>query len=206
MIAIVDYGMGNLRSVQKALEHVGGEARIVKTPAELAGAEKIVLPGVGAFVDAIDKLRSAGLAGPLIDAVAQNVPLLGICLGLQLLFDISYEHGEHTGLGIVPGKVERFRPATDEAGRSLSIPHMGWNQIYWERECPLLAGIEQGAYVYFAHSYYVAPADEADTCTTTEYGYSFTSSVWRDSLFATQFHPEKSQTVGLKILENFVRL
>ena len=206
MIAIVDYGMGNLRSVQKALEHVGADARIAKTPAELEGADKIVLPGVGAFVDAIDRLHSAGLAQPLIQAVDTGLPFLGICLGLQLLFDISCEDGEHKGLGILPGKVERFTKITDDTGQSLSIPHMGWNQLFWERDCPLLAGIEQGAYAYFAHSYYVAPADEAITCTTTEYGSPFTSSVWKDNLFATQFHPEKSQAVGLKILENFVRL
>jgi len=206
MVAIVDYGMGNLRSVQKALQQVGGDARIVQTPADVERAEKIVLPGVGAFRDAIAKLREQGLVDPLVRRVEQGTPFLGICLGLQLLFDVSYEDGEHTGLGILSGKVVRFRFDPAVTGQTLRVPHMGWNQIRWTAPCPLLAGIPNGSYAYFAHSYYVVPMDADITCTTTEYGHPFTSSVRRDRLFATQFHPEKSQAVGLKLLENFVKL
>ncbi|MCK4602038.1 MAG: imidazole glycerol phosphate synthase subunit HisH [Phycisphaerae bacterium] len=206
MIAIVDYGMGNLRSVQKAVQRVGGDARIVRTPSGLAGAEKIVLPGVGAFGDAIARLREQQLVGPIVKAVKAGIPFLGLCLGLQLLFDVSYEDGEHNGLGIFPGKVVRFD--FDQAGISqrLPIPHIGWNQIRWESDCPLLIGLDSGAFVYFVHSYYVVPTEPEITATTTDYGYGFTSAVWRGNVFATQFHPEKSQSVGLKILENFVKL
>lgn len=204
MIAVIDYEIGNLRSVQKALEHVGGEARLVRTAEQLAGAEKIVLPGVAAFGHAMAELRSMGLIEPLRDALAGGVPYLGFCLGLQLLFDVSYEHGEHAGLGVLPGKVVRFD--FDHGGTErLRVPHMGWNQLRWSRPCPMLAGIEPGAYVYFAHSYHVVPDDDGVVATTTDYGYEFASSVWADNVFATQFHPEKSQTVGMKLLENFVR-
>ncbi len=206
MIAIVDYGMGNLRSVQKALQLVGGDARIVNAPGQLEGASKIVLPGVGAFRDAITRLRDQGLDEPIVQAVEDGVTLLGICLGLQLLFDVSYEDGEHTGLGVLPGKVVRFTVDRDASPRKLCVPHIGWNQINWSRPCPLLNGIDQGDYVYFVHSYYVAPLDDEAVLTTTEYGCAFTSSVWRDNVYATQFHPEKSQSVGLRMLENFVRL
>ena len=206
MIAVVDYGMGNLRSVQKALQRVGGDARVVETPDELARADKIVLPGVGAFRDAMDRLRDQSLTGPLTDAIRAGRPFLGICLGLQLLFEVSHEDGRHDGLGVLAGEVVRFDFASGGRGRALRVPQMGWNRIRWRRRCPLLEGIEHGAYVYFAHSYHVAPADESITLTTTEYGYRFPSSVWRDNLFATQFHPEKSQAVGLKLLENFVNL
>jgi glutamine amidotransferase len=204
MIAVVDYGMGNLRSVQKALQRVGGDARIVETPDAVSSAEKLVLPGVGAFADAMDRLRGQGLVEPLVEAARSDRPFLGICLGLQLLFEVSYEDGRHEGLGVLAGEVVRF----DFSARrnKLRVPQMGWNRIRWRRRCPLLEGIPHGAYVYFAHSYHVAPADEKVTLTTTEYGYRFPSSVWRDNLFATQFHPEKSQAVGLKLLENFVNL
>ncbi len=203
MIAIVDYGMGNLRSVQKALQRSGADARIVRTPQELTTADKIVLPGVGAFEDAIARLRADKLDEPLIRAARSGVPMMGMCLGLQMMFEVSYEDGEHRGLGIFGGKVQRFNfpPASP-----LRVPHMGWNALAWTRPCPCLAGIEQGSYAYFAHSYHVVPADAGITCTTTEYGGMFTSSVWKDNVFATQFHPEKSQAIGLKILENFVRL
>ena len=206
MIAVVDYGMGNLRSVQKALERVGADARIVQTAKELAGAEKIVLPGVGACRDAVDRLRSSKLDQPLVDAIASGVPFLGICLGLQMLFDVSYEYGEYRGLGVLPGKVVRFDFSKLPGGERLRVPQMGWNQIRWDRPVPMLQGIEQGAYVYFAHSYYALPTDAGITATTTNYGFDYASSVWKDNIFATQFHPEKSQAVGLKILENFVRL
>jgi len=203
MIAIIDYEMGNLRSVQKAIERVGGEARLIRTPAALARAHKIVLPGVAAFGDAMHQLREQGLLEPLKQAIGSGVPYLGLCLGLQLLFDVSYEDGEHRGLGILPGKVVRFQ---FDSGLGLSIPHMGWNQIRLSAPHPMLDGIDDGAYVYFAHSFHVVPSEDRLTLTTTEYGYEFASSVCRDNVFATQFHPEKSQAVGLKLLENFVRL
>jgi len=207
MIAIIDYDIGNLRSVQKALEHVGADARLITTPEELAKADKVVLPGVAAFGDAVVELRSMGLADPLADAVRGGMPFLGFCLGLQMLFETSEENGVHEGLGLLPGKVVKFDFDADElAGHRLSVPHMGWNQLSIRRPCPMLDGIDDGAFVYFAHSYYVVPSDESVIATTTMYGLEFTSSVWKDNVFATQFHPEKSQKVGLRLLENFVRL
>ena len=191
MIAIVDYGMGNLRSVQKALQRVGGDARIVADAGELARADKIVLPGVAAFGEAMDRLGAMHLDEPIARAVREGTPYLGFCLGLQLLFEVSYEHGEYRGLGLLPGKVTRFRFGPAVGGRGLSVPHMGWNQVLFDAD--------------FAHSFHVVPDDPGIVATTTEYGYPFVSSVWKGSLFATQFHPEKSQAVGLKLLENFVR-
>ena len=205
MIGIVDYGMGNLRSVQKALQRVGGDARIIQTASELAAAKKIVLPGVGAFGDAMDRLRSNRLDGAIVRAIADGRPFLGICLGFQMLFDVSYEDGQHTGLGVFPGKVVRF-DFSGVSAQPLRVPQIGWNQIQWERLCPMLTGVDNGAYVYFCHSYYVVPMDAQIAATTTDYGHCYVSSVWKDNVFATQFHPEKSQAVGLKILENFVRL
>jgi glutamine amidotransferase len=172
----------------------------------LARGEKIVLPGVGAFRDAMERLRGRRLDAPLVKAVNEGIPFLGICLGLQLLFDVSYEDGEHTGLGVLPGKVVRFSFDAGITAQRLTVPHMGWNQVRWEADVPMLLGIDSGAYVYFAHSYHVVPINAEATATSTEYGYTFTSSVWRGNLFATQFHPEKSQDVGLRLLENFVRL
>jgi len=198
VIGIIDYEIGNLRSVQRAIQRVGGRASLVRTPGELARADKIVLPGVAAFGDAIDQLRSQKLVEPLIEAIRSGTPYLGFCLGLQLLFDVSHEDGTHQGLGIFPGQVVRFDLD------SLAVPHMGWNQIFWRRAVPMLDGLENGDYVYFAHSYRVVPADDSVVATTTQYGDEFVSAVWRDNIFATQFHPEKSQAVGLKIMENFV--
>jgi len=206
MIAIIDYGMGNLRSVQKALQRAGGDARIVDSPDQLARADKIVLPGVAAFGDAVDRLRAKRLAEPIAQAVRQGVPYLGFCLGLQLLFDVSEELGSHEGLGVIAGKVVRFRFEGDPPDRKLAVPHMGWNQIDFKKPCPMLAGVPDGAYAYFAHSYHVVPEDPDVVATTTEYGHPFVSSVWRDNVFATQFHPEKSQAVGLSLLANFVGL
>ncbi len=206
MIAVVDYGMGNLRSVQKALQHVGADARIVSTPGELERAQKVVLPGVGAFADAIDRLRSTQLDTAVIKAIRAELPFLAICLGFQLLFDISYENGEHTGLGIFPGKVVRFDFSPSLTGQNLKIPHMGWNQLQSRGNCPLLKGIENGSYVYFVHSYHVVSINKDIIAASTEYGYAFPSVVWADNIYATQFHPEKSQAVGLKMLSNFVRL
>jgi len=207
MIAVIDYEIGNLRSVQKALQRVGGDARLITTPAELARADKVVLPGVAAFGDAMEELRSLKLVEPLRKAIAEGMPYLGFCLGLQLLFDVSYEDGEHEGLRVLPGKVVRFEFAEQQAGgKRLSVPHMGWNQIHTRGECPMLAGIDDGAYVYYAHSYHVVPDEQAVVATTTDYGHDFVSSVRHENVFATQFHPEKSQAVGLKLLENFIRI
>ena len=206
MIAVIDYGMGNLASVHKAIRHVGGDARLVTNPSQLVGASKIVLPGVAAFGETIDQLRRLGFVEPIVKAIEDGMPYLGICLGLQLLFDISYEEGEHTGLGILPGKVVRFEFDPSQVADDLSVPHMGWNRLEWERDCPLFAGIENGSYAYFAHSYHVVPVERDITATVTDYGYPFTSSIWRGNVFGTQFHPEKSQDVGLRILTNFVNL
>lgn len=201
MIKIVDYGMGNLRSVQKAFEKVGAAAEICGRADQLAGAEKLVLPGVGAFRDAIHELRRQEMIEPIREHIATGRPFLGICLGLQLLFDVSYEDGEWPGLGIVPGKVVRFR---EQPG--LKVPHMGWNTLQRVGRPRLLAGIPDEASFYFVHSYYVAPADDPVIAARTEYGVPFVSAIARDNLFATQFHPEKSQRVGLKLLSNFAQL
>ncbi len=201
MIAIIDYQMGNLRSVQKALERVGQQATITHDAREIARAEKIILPGVGAFEDAIAELRRRNLVEPIKDAVAANKPFLGICLGLQLLFDVGYENGTHEGLGILPGEVVRF-----DVPPELKVPHMGWNSLAIRRRPPLLEGIAEGTHVYFVHSYYVKPRDTSVVATETDYGGQFCSMIWRGNLFATQFHPEKSQADGLKILRNFAAL
>jgi glutamine amidotransferase len=201
MIAIIDYEMGNLRSVQKGFERVGHSASITSDPAVLADAEKIVLPGVGAFRDAVGALRNRKLIEPIRRAVAAGKPFLGICLGLQLLFDKSYEDGEHEGLGIVPGEVVRFQLPSD-----YKVPHMGWNQVQFDRRPPIFDGIEQDTYFYFVHSYFVVPKDESVIATQTDYARPFCSSIWRDRLFAVQFHPEKSQAAGLRLLKNFAEL
>jgi glutamine amidotransferase len=201
MIAIIDYGMGNLRSVQKALERVGHGATITDDPAVLADARKIVLPGVGAFRDAIAALESRKLVEPIKAAVAGGKPFLGICLGLQLLFDRSFEDGEYRGLGIIAGDVVRF-----DVPPQFKVPHMGWNQLRFQRRPPIYSGIDEGAHVYFVHSYYVVPRDASVIATETDYHRPFCSSVWRGNLFATQFHPEKSQSAGLRLLKNFAEL
>lgn len=206
MISIIDYGMGNLRSVQKGFERVGASAQIVHSANEIQRAEKVVLPGVGAFRDAIAHIRDQGLETPIREAIESGRPFLGICLGLQLLFDISYEDGEYAGLGLIPGKVVRFDFAGLPGARELKIPHMGWNQLTWSRPCPLMQGLTSGAHFYFVHSYYVEPADPEVTHGRCNYGYDFTATIWRDNIFATQFHPEKSQEAGLTILRNFAAL
>ena len=199
MIAVIDYGMGNLRSVQKALEKVGADAVITEDPQQVRSAQKVVLPGVGAMAPAMDKLRALGMTEALGDVVASGTPLLGICLGYQLLFDRSDEGGNSDGLGILKGHVKRFT--------SLKVPHMGWNQLQIrQKDCPLFAGLEEGAEVYFCHSYFVDPSDPSDTATQTEYGIPFASSVCHGQIYGLQFHPEKSQEVGLTILKNFVEL
>jgi glutamine amidotransferase len=201
MIHIIDYGMGNLRSVQKAFEKLGIEARICTKGSELANAERMVLPGVGAFRDAIDELKNNDMVGPIADHVAADRPFLGICLGQQLLFDVSYEDGEFEGLGLVPGKVVRF-----EKQPELKIPHMGWNSLEFTQRTPLFEDVVEGAYVYFVHSYHTVPDDESVIGARTGHGGQFVSSIARGNLYATQFHPEKSQKVGLRVLQNFASL
>jgi glutamine amidotransferase len=201
MIAIIDYGMGNLRSVQKALERVGYPAIIVSTPEALKQAQGIVLPGVGAFGDTMDNLRAQGLDRAIKQEIAAGKPFLGVCLGLQVLFEGSEEMGSYQGLGILPGRVRRF------AG-GLKVPHMGWNQVNL-RQCPdnpLFQGIPDKSYFYFVHSYYVEPVDKAIVSGATEYGITFTSMVARGNLFGVQFHPEKSSDIGQRVYANFGRL
>jgi imidazole glycerol-phosphate synthase subunit HisH len=200
MIAIIDYGMGNLRSVQKGFEKVGHAAIVSSDPAQVAAAEKVVLPGVGAFEDAIGELRRLRLDRPVLDAIDSGKPFLGICLGLQLLFDVSYENGRHEGLGVLRGEVVRFQ-LPDE----FSVPHMGWNQVSIRHPTPLLQGLD-GAYFYFVHSYYVVPEDTDVIATDTDYGGPFCSAIAFNHVFASQFHPEKSQADGLRILKNFAEL
>lgn len=201
MIVIIDYQMGNLRSVQKGFEKVGHEAVITCDPRQIAGASKLVLPGVGAFGDAIAELRHRDLVGPITDAIESGKPFLGICLGLQLLFDVSYEGGEHEGLGLVHGKVVRFQVPAE-----FKVPHMGWNQAQIRRPAPILDGIEDGTHFYFVHSYHVVPDDRDVIAIETDYHRPFCAMIWRDNLFATQFHPEKSQSRGLRMLKNFAEL
>jgi len=202
MIAIIDYGMGNLRSVQKAFEAVGHQAVVTREPSKISDASHVVLPGVGAFGDCMDNLMRYELDDPLRDAISSGKPFLGICVGLQLLFTESEEFGQHPGLDILPGVVKRF-PSDSSATAGLKIPHMGWNTITIQQASPLLEQIPLKSHLYFVHSYYVEPEDPQVTCTTTDYGFPFVSSVWKDNIFAAQFHPEKSQTIGLQIFRNF---
>ena len=201
MIAIVDYDMGNLKSVQKAFEAVGHRAAVTRDPKAIADASHVVLPGVGAFGDCMRNLEQYGLVEPVTRAIAAGKPFLGICLGFQLLFSESEEFGRHRGLGVIPGKVVRF-PSNGAAAR-LKVPHMGWNAIAIGTRSPVLEGVPDGAFMYFVHSYYVVPDDRAVACTMTDYGKPFVSSIARGNIFACQFHPEKSQGEGLKIIRNF---
>lgn len=200
MIGILDYGMGNLRSVQKAFEHVGARAVVITTAEQVDRCSKLVLPGVGAFADAAAALRQNGLDQSIRRLIDSGRPFLGICLGLQLLFDVGYEDGQHRGLGILRGACVRFDV---DQSFGLKVPHMGWNQLQVVREAPLFANLPARPSVYFVHSYHVQPADPSVIATTTDYGRPFVSSIWRDNIVATQFHPEKSQQIGLKMLENF---
>ena len=201
MIAIIDYGMGNLRSVQKGFEKVGHHAVVTRDREEVQKAAKVVLPGVGAMEDAIAELNRLGLTNSILQAIDSGKPFLGICLGLQLLFERSYENGEHAGLGVLKGEVVRF-----DLPPEYSVPHMGWNEAIIRRRPPILEGIEEGTHFYFVHSYYVVPEDPEVIAVEADYHRPFCAMVWRDNLFATQFHPEKSQDNGLKILKNFAEL
>jgi glutamine amidotransferase len=193
--------MGNLRSVQKGFERVGAEAAIATTPHEISAAERLVLPGVGAFRDAIGELRRQDLVSPVLDHIAAGKPFLGICLGLQLLLEESSEGGRHEGLGVLKGRVERF-----PEGAGLKVPHMGWNRLDRSGNGPVFSDIPDDAYFYFVHSYYVVPADEAVVAARTNYIVPFVSAVTRENVFAVQFHPEKSQRHGLALLRNFAQL
>ena len=199
MIVVIDYGMGNLHSVAKAIEKAGGSVLVTSDPAEAARAEKLVLPGVGAFADAKAELERRKLVRPVVDHIRAGKKFLGICLGLQLLFDRSYEDGVHEGLGLVPGEVVRFRAQT------LKVPQIGWNTLKTRPGVGLFEGLSPEAGVYFVHSYYVVPKDASVIAATTDYGETFTSAIATGNVWATQFHPEKSQRVGLRMLENFVR-
>lgn len=201
-IAIIDYQMGNLRSVQKGFEKVGHSATITSDPAEVAAADKVVLPGVGAFPDAIAELRRRNFVQPIRDVIASGKPFLGICLGMQLLFDRGYEGGEFEGLGVLRGKCVRFEGLPPE----LKVPHMGWNRGRFLQPAPHLKGLADGTFFYFVHSYYCVADDPEVVAIECDYGHPFCAAVWRDNLFATQFHPEKSQAEGLKILRNFAEL
>jgi len=201
VIAIVDYGMGNLRSVEKAIARAGVATVVTSDPAKILGARGVVLPGVGAFGACMENLESRGLAATMREAVSSGKPFLGICLGLQLLFEESEEFGPIRGLGILPGRVVRFGGSSFEG---LKIPQMGWNRLRIRRRVAELEGIGDDPYVYFVHSYYVAPTDPGLTVAATEYGVEFAAAIAWKNVFACQFHPEKSQATGLRILENFV--
>jgi len=211
-VGIVDYGMGNLLSVSKAFESLGYRVLVSSDRSELEGCTALVLPGVGAFMDCVGNLKELGLDRFVVDWISKKRPFLGICLGLQVLFAKSYEFGEHEGLGLIPGTVERFPEKTLEyrvgnrvVREKMKIPHMGWNRVNPPEGSPFFEGIPSGTFFYFVHSYYVKPADGSVRTGTTWYGIEFTSVVERDNLIAVQFHPEKSQKYGLRLLDNFAR-
>ncbi len=198
MITVVDYGMGNLRSVAKALEKVGFDVKVSSNPSYIKDAKGIVVPGVGAFGDAIHNLDRFGLLNEVIKSIEAGKPYLGICLGLQILFEYGYEFGEHKGLGILKGKVVRF-----EDKKGYKVPHMGWNQVWIKNSKGLFTDIKNGEYFYFVHSFYAVPSNVEDIASTTDYSVDFCSAVQKDNVWAVQFHPEKSQKAGLKLLKNF---
>lgn len=198
MIAIVNYGLGNLHSVHKAIVHVGGDAIVTDDVDTIHSADKVVLPGVGAFGDGMRGLEERGFVSVLQEVAAKGTPILGICLGMQLFFDSSTELGDYKGLGLIPGEVVLFEDV------DVKVPQIGWNQLILEKDSPLLKNTNEGDYVYFNHSYYCVPAEESDVMTSTEYGLRYCSSVQRGNIYGVQFHPEKSQKVGLNLLKNFV--
>ncbi len=209
MITIVDYGMGNLRSVHKALEHAGCKALVTQDAQAIEKAAALVVPGVGAFKKAMENLEALKLINPIIRFIQSGRPFLGICLGLQLLFSESEEFGQGKGLGIFPGRVVRFPfslPGEPSSRDPLKVPHMGWNSVQVKKRVPAMEGVAEGTYYYFVHSYYPVPENRGIIVTTTDYGGEFVSSVGRENLFACQFHPEKSQSAGLRILKNFGHL
>lgn len=201
MITIINYGMGNLRSVQKACEHLGYAAQITAEPERIRRAEKLILPGVGAFGDGMRELHARRLVQPIKEAVDRETPLLGICLGLHLLFTTGLEDGEQTGLDLLAGKVVRFASVP-----GLKVPHMGWNSLHLRRPEPLFAGIQEGSYFYFVHSYYAEPEDTTLVAAEACYPDPFAAALGRGRLWATQFHPEKSQKLGLRLLRNFAEI
>ena len=208
MIAVIDYGMGNLRSVQKSLEFVGAKVIVTHDPDLILNANSVVLPGVGAFKDCMANLKKLKLVDPIRKFIDGGKPFLGICLGLQVLFEESEEYGPVAGLGILPGKVVKFPDGSSETknGRPIKIPHMGWNQIKVKKNVPLFRGVGDAPYFYFVHSYYVVPEDQNMIATVTNYGVEFVSGIQHKNIYAFQFHPEKSQTLGLSILERFSNL
>ena len=208
MIAVIDYGMGNIRSVQKALEFVGAKVIVTHDPDLILNANSVVLPGVGAFKDCMANLKKLKLVDPIRKFIDGGKPFLGICLGLQVLFEESEEYGPVAGLGILPGKVVKFPGGSSETknGRPIKIPHMGWNQIKVKKNVPLFRGVGDAPYFYFVHSYYVVPEDQNMIATVTNYGVEFVSGIQHKNIYAFQFHPEKSQTLGLSILERFSNL
>ena len=208
MIAVIDYGMGNLRSVQKSLEFVGAKVIVTHDPDLILNANSVVLPGVGAFKDCMANLKKLKLVDPIRKFIDGGKPFLGICLGLQVLFEESEEYGPVAGLGILPGKVVKFPDGSSETknGRPIKIPHMGWNQIKVKKNVPLFGGMGDAPYFYFVHSYYVVPEDQNMIATVTNYGVEFVSGIQHENIYAFQFHPEKSQTLGLSMLERFSNL
>ncbi len=202
MLAVIDYGAGNLRSVLHALKHLHvTDMRLVQRPDQLSGAEKIILPGVGAFGACMDQMHRQDLVEPLKHALAAGIPYLGICVGMQMLFEVGEEMGEHAGLGLLGGRVIRFPQFVDR-----KVPHMGWNQLKFRRESDLLKGLGEENYVYFVHSYYCAPTDHDTVVASVDYGVEFAAFVQQDNIYGVQFHPEKSQKIGLQILANFLRI
>lgn len=200
LVGIVDYGAGNLRNVQRALAHAGARTMVSDSSQELGRAERLVLPGVGAFKPAMEALRRSGLADWIVSQAQRGTPVLGLCLGYQMLFERSDEFGPCEGLGMLKGSVQRLNPA------NLAVPHVGWNEVKFTRPHPLLEGLGKGEYFYFANSFYAAPSDESFVWGTTEYGMEFTSIAGRENVMGVQFHPEKSQSAGLRLLRNFVKM